>query len=42
MPQTPLEAYAFDARFEKWSVFILDPRLITQTIKKHDCVTVTT
>ena len=27
MPRTPLEAYAFDARFGKWSVFILDPRL---------------
>ena len=29
MPRTPLEAYAFDARFEKRSVFILDPRLFT-------------
>ena len=28
MPRTPLEAYAFDARFGKRSVFILDPRLI--------------
>ena len=27
MPRTPLEAYAFDARFGKRSVFILDPRL---------------
>ena len=25
--RTPLEAYAFDARFGKRSVFILDPRL---------------
>ena len=24
MPRTPLEAYAFDARFGKRSVFILD------------------
>ena len=29
MPRTPLEAYAFDARFGKRSVFILDPRLTT-------------
>ena len=28
MPRTPLEAYAFDARFGKRSVFILDPRLL--------------
>ena len=31
MPQTPLEAYAFDARFGKRSVFIvfiLGPRLL--------------
>ena len=28
MPRTPLEAYAFDARFGKRSVFILDPRLV--------------
>ena len=27
MSRTPLEAYAFDARFGKRSVFILDPRL---------------
>ena len=27
MPRTPLEAYAFDARFGKRSVFLLDPRL---------------
>ena len=27
MPRTPLEAYAFDARFGKRSVLILDPRL---------------
>ena len=27
MPRTPLEAYAFDARFGKRSVFILDLRL---------------
>ena len=27
MPRTPLEAYAFDVRFGKRSVFILDPRL---------------
>ena len=27
MPRTPLEAYAFDARFGKRSVFTLDPRL---------------
>ena len=27
MPRTPLEAYAFDARFGKRSVVILDPRL---------------
>ena len=27
MPRTPLEAYAFDPRFGKRSVFILDPRL---------------
>ena len=27
MPRTPLEAYAFDARLGKRSVFILDPRL---------------
>ena len=31
MPRTPLEAYAFDARFGKRSVFILDPRLIWDT-----------
>ena len=30
MPRTPLEAYAFDARFGKRSVFILDPRLSRQ------------
>ena len=29
MPRTPLEAYAFDARFGKRSVFILDPLLNT-------------
>ena len=28
MPRTPLEAYVFDARFGKRSVFILDPRLM--------------
>ena len=28
MPRTPLEAYGFDARFGKRSVFILDPRLL--------------
>ena len=28
MPRTPLEAYAFDARLGKRSVFILDPRLL--------------
>ena len=28
MPRNPLEAYAFDARFGKWSVFILDLRLL--------------
>ena len=27
MPRTPLDAYAFDARFGKRSVFILDPPL---------------
>ena len=27
MSRTPLEAYAFDTRFGKRSVFILDPRL---------------
>ena len=27
MPRTPLEAYAFDARFGKRLVFILDPGL---------------
>ena len=28
MPRIPLEAYAFDARFGKRSVSILDPRLV--------------
>ena len=33
MPWTPLEAYAFDARFGKRSVFILDPRLSGLSIR---------
>ena len=32
MPRTPLEAYAFDARFGKRLVFILDPRLFSPAL----------
>ena len=34
MPRTPLEAYAFDARFGKRSVFILDLRLHSLAIRR--------
>ena len=34
MPQTPLEAYAFDARFGKRSVFILDRRLFVGVARR--------
>ena len=36
MPRTPLEAYAFDARFGKRSVFILDPRLSSISLLKTE------
>ena len=35
MPRTPLEAYAFDARFGKRSEFILDPRLVIEKFLKR-------
>ena len=35
MPRTPLEAYVFDARFGKRSVFILDPRLKCTVLLKR-------
>ena len=38
MPQTPLEAYAFDTRFGKRSVFILDPRLRGVHKARIDCI----
>ena len=35
-PPDPLEAYAFDARLGKRSVFILDPRLYFAKFDKKD------
>ena len=36
VPRSPLEAYAFDARFGKRSVFILDPRLSSISLLKTE------